>query len=111
MKLEFLSEILIYVGLLTLVVNVITEVLKKTFGWKNNVPTQILCLVISIALSIVVVIIYCQLNNIAYVWYFGLGSVVLGFFVAYAAMFGFDKLKEVVDSYTTNSKGSDNNGS
>jgi len=33
---------------------------------------------------------------VAIVWYTVVGAVVLGFFVAYAAMFGFDKLKEAI---------------
>lgn len=30
-------------------------------------------------------------------WYYPVGAVVLGVFVAYAAMFGFDKFKELYD--------------
>ncbi len=39
---------------------------------------------------------YCQVKAVPVVWYMVAAAVVLGFFVAYAAMFGFDKLKEVI---------------
>lgn len=39
---------------------------------------------------------YCEIKGVAIVWYTVVGAVVLGFFVAYAAMFGFDKLKEAI---------------
>ena len=37
-----------------------------------------------------------EIKGVAIVWYTVVGAVVLGFFVAYAAMFGFDKLKEAI---------------
>lgn len=39
---------------------------------------------------------YCQIEGIAVLWYMVVAAVVLGFMVAYAAMFGFDKLKEAI---------------
>ena len=39
---------------------------------------------------------YCQIKAVAVVWYMVVATVVLGFMVAYAAMFGFDKLKEAL---------------
>ena len=35
--------------------------------------------------------------EITVMWYYAVGAVVLGVFVAYAAMFGFDKFKELYD--------------
>ena len=39
---------------------------------------------------------YCQIKAIAVVWYMVVAAVVLGFMVAYAAMFGYDKLMEAI---------------
>ena len=39
---------------------------------------------------------YCSIKEIAVVWYMVFAAVVLAFMVAYAAMFGFDKLKEAL---------------
>ena len=38
----------------------------------------------------------CSIKEIAVVWYMVFAAVVLAFMVAYAAMFGFDKLKEAL---------------
>ena len=35
--------------------------------------------------------------KITVMWYYAVGAVILGVFVAYAAMFGFDKFKELYD--------------
>ena len=48
------------------------------------------------ALTLVTFFAYCQINAIAVVWYMVVAVVVLGFLVSYAAMFGFDKLKEAL---------------
>ena len=39
---------------------------------------------------------YAQMNGIALTWYLVVGAIVVGFMAAYAAMFGFDKLQEVL---------------
>ena len=40
---------------------------------------------------------YFQIKQIAIAWYMIVALVVAGFMVAYAAMFGFDKLKEIMN--------------
>lgn len=88
------SLILSIVGVLVLVTNIITQVLKN-LTWEK-LPTNILAVVIAMALTLVAFFAYCQIKGIAVVWYMVVAAVVLGFFVAYAAMFGFDKLKEAI---------------
>lgn len=39
---------------------------------------------------------YCSIKGITVVWYMVFAALVLAFMVAYAAMFGFDKLKEAL---------------
>ena len=39
----------------------------------------------------------CQIMGIAVVWYMVVGAIILGIFVAYAAMFGFDKLRQTIE--------------
>ncbi len=60
------------------------------------VLTNILVIIVSMALTLVTFFAYCQINAIAVVWYMVVAAVVLGFLVSYAAMFGFDKLKEAL---------------
>lgn len=89
-----LSVILSIVGVLVVLTNVIVEVLKKfTLG---KLPTNILAVIISMTLTLLAFFAYCQIKGVAVVWYMIVAAVVLGFLVAYAAMFGFDKLKETL---------------
>lgn len=94
-----LSVILSIVGVLVVLTNIITQVLKK-LTWEK-MPTNILVVIISMALTLVVFFAYCQIKAIAIVWYMVVAAVILGFLVAYAAMFGFDKLKEVLNQIET----------
>lgn len=93
------SVILSIVGVLVVLTNIITQVLKKlTWG---KMPTNILVVIISMALTLVAFFAYCQIKAVTIVWYMIVAMVVLGFLVAYAAMFGFDKLKEVLTQLDT----------
>ncbi len=89
-----LSVIISIVGVLVVITNIITQVLKQ-LTW-DKLPTNILVVTIAMVLTLVALFAYCQFEGIAIVWYMVVAAVVLGFFVAYAAMFGFDKLKEAI---------------
>ena len=90
------SAFLFAVGILTLMTNVITEVLKKTI---QKIPTQITALVVAMVLTVGAFFAYAAIAEIAVAWYMFAGAVVTGFFVSYAAQFGFDKLKELIGKY------------
>lgn len=89
-----LTQIIPIIGVLVALTNVIVQVLKKA-TW-DKLPTNVLALVIAMLLCIVVGIAYCQVNAISITWYLVAALIVLGFLVAYAAMFGFDKLQEIM---------------
>lgn len=88
------SVILSIVGVLVIVTNIIVQVVKKV-TW-DKLPTNILATLVAIVLTLGAFFAYCQIEDITVVWYMVAAAVVLGFFVAYAAMFGFDKLKEAI---------------
>lgn len=88
------SVILSIVGALVVVTNIIVQVLKK-LTW-DKLPTNFLAIIVSMLLTLAVFFAYCQIKSVAVVWYTVAAAIVLGFFVAYAAMFGFDKLKEAI---------------
>ena len=90
-----LTTIIAVVGVLVALTNVIVEVAKKA-TW-DKLPTNILAFVVALVLTIVAGIAYCQINAVAITWYIVFALVVIGFMVAYAAMFGFDKLKEIMN--------------
>lgn len=89
-----LSTILTIVGILVVLTNIVVQVLKKV-TW-SKLPTNILAITVSMVLTLVTFFAYCQIKAIAVVWYMVAAAVVLGFLVSYAAMFGFDKLKEAL---------------
>jgi len=88
------SVILSIVGALVVVTNIIVQVLKK-LTW-DKLPTNLLAIIVSMLLTLAVFFAYCQIKSVAVVWYTVAAAIVLGVFVAYAAMFGCDKLKEAI---------------
>jgi hypothetical protein len=95
------------IGILVTVVNVIVQVLKKV-TW-DKIPTQLLVMIVSLSLTIAAFIAYCQINSIVIVWYYCVAAIVVGFMVAYAAMYGFDKLRDILQGMK-NSIGSGGSG-
>ena len=89
-----LTKMIPIIGVLVALTNVIVQVLKKA-TW-DKLPTNVLALVTAMLLCLVAGIAYCQVNAISITWYLVAALIVLGFLVAYAAMFGFDKLQEIM---------------
>lgn len=80
---------------LMVVTNIIVEVLKNlTLG---KIPTNIVAFFVAMVVTLVAFFALCQIMSIIVTWYMAMGAVVLGVFVSYAAMFGFDKLKQTVE--------------
>ena len=90
-----LSTLLVVVGGLMAVTNVVTEVLKKA-TW-DKLPTNIMVVIIAEVLTLTAGGYYAQTNGITIAWFHIVATVVVGLFVAYAAMFGFDKLQETLN--------------
>jgi len=92
------ATLIAILSVLTFVVNVIVEVVKDLPFFKK-LPTKLVVLVIAIIITVCALVAYCQYKNIVIMWYFIAGAIVVAFFVAYAAMYGFDTLKELWDRY------------
>ncbi len=88
------STVISIIGVLVVLTNIIVQVLKKV-TWEK-LPTNILAVAVSMALTLVAFFAYCQIKAIAVVWYMVAAAIVLGFMVSYAAMFGYDKLMEAI---------------
>ncbi len=95
--LEAASLIMAVVAALTVVVTLIVEVIKGLFP---KIPTNFVAVTVSIALTVVSMCVLCSVLEITIMWYYAVGAVVLGFFVSYAAMFGFDKFKAALEKLT-----------
>lgn len=83
------SVIISIIGVLVVLTNIVVQVLKKV-TWDK------LAMIISLVLTLGAFFAYCSIKSITVVWYMIFAAVVLAFMVAYAAMFGFDKLKEAL---------------
>lgn len=83
------SVIISIIGVLVVLTNIVVQVLKKV-TWDK------LAMIVSLVLTLGAFFAYCSIKGITVVWYMIFAAVVLAFMVAYAAMFGFDKLKEAL---------------
>ncbi len=80
---------------LTVVTNIAVEVLKKV-TWEK-LPTNLLALAVAMVVTLLAFFAACQIMAVAVTWYMVAAAIVLGVFVAYAAMFGFDKLRQTLE--------------
>ena len=91
---HYASIALAVVFCLTIGVNLIVEVIKGLFP---KLPTNILAFIVSIAVTMLAFFIAVSVLGIPILWYYVVAAVILGIFVAYAAMFGFDKFTAAWD--------------
>ena len=91
------SAVLAIVLVLMVITNIITEVLKKNCP---KLPPNIVATVVAMLLTMVALLAVCQIKAVAITWYMVAAAIVLGFFVAFAAMFGFDKFKQTLEQIT-----------
>ena len=94
-----ISVILPLVLVLMVVTNIIVEVLKGlTWG---KLPTNLLAFIIAMAVTLLAFLAMCQIAGVPITWYMVVGAIILGFFVCFAAMYGFDKLKQTMEQLDT----------
>ncbi len=89
---ELLSMLLIIIAALMVVVNIITEIVKKIFVFKETAHLNAFVVILSVVLTVMAFLAYWQIKQMEITWYLFMAFIVIGFFVSYAAMFGFDKL-------------------
>lgn len=89
-----ISALLVIIGALVALVNIIVQVLKQ-ITW-DKIPTNIVALLVSIILTLIAFFAWAAYVNLYIYWYYVAAAIVVGFMVAYAAMFGYDKLKETL---------------
>lgn len=90
---EIMSEVLLIVSVLSVFVNIITEVAKNTFSFLNSTQRiNFFVLITAEVLTLVFLTAYFQFSDLLMTWYIVLSFFVVGILVAYASMFGYDKL-------------------
>lgn len=97
-----ISAIVAIIGALTVLTNIIVEVLKRA-TWEK-MPTNLLRSSSPWCLTLVAFFGYMTFQGLRRLWYYVAAAVVVGFAVAYAAMFGFDKLKEALGQIKKNNE-------
>ena len=58
-------------------------------------------MIVAMVLTLAAFFAGCESLGVTVAWYMVAGAVVIGFFVAFAAMFGFDKLRQTLEQITT----------
>lgn len=94
-----ISAILLLVLILTVITNIITQVVKK--ATRDKLPTNILVILVAMTLTLCAFFAMCQIMGWTVMWYMVEAAIVVGFFVAFAAMFGFDKFRQTLEQITS----------
>ena len=84
------SILMFVMAALVFATTIIVELIKGLFP---KVPTNFVAVIVALIITILAMVILCTIMEITVMWYYAVGAVVLGLFVGYAAMFGFDKFK------------------
>ena len=85
------SIVLAAMAVLVFATTIIVELVKNLFP---KVPTNFVAVIVAQIVTDLAAYILCSVLEITVMWYYAVGAVVLGLFVGYAAMFGFDKFKD-----------------
>ena len=95
---EQITTLMGVIGAIAFVVSVITQVLK---GVKplDKLPTDILVFILSIVFTLVAFFAYASYAGLVILWYYVVGTIIAGFIVAFVAMYGWTKLKELWDRF------------
>lgn len=90
---NIVSMLLFVMACLVFTVNIIVEVLKKIVP---KIPTELVATVVSLAVTVTAFFAWASYAQFPVMWYHVPCAVILGLFVSYAAMFGFDKFKQAL---------------
>ena len=91
---QYVTYILIAIGLLAFLVSAITQVIKEMPGLKN-IQTNAVALVIALILCPLAVVILCIYLQITIMWYYIVGAVIAAFIVYLVATGGWEKVSEM----------------
>ena len=93
---QYISYLVMIVGIMAGLVSVITQVIKE-FPGLDNIPTNAVVIVLSLLLCPVAFLAFCSWKSIAVQAYMIFAVVIASFFVALVAMDGWDKVYEIWD--------------
>ena len=93
MKMPDIAIIMTAMGVLVILTNALTELFKSIFP---KLPASLTATIIGLILTVCAICAYISINKIPLEWYIIIGAIISGLFVAYTAMFGYDKFNEII---------------
>ena len=103
-----LTTLIMVIAVLAFVVSVFTEVTKNISIFKK-IPTDMQVLTVSVLLTVISYFAYASYNSAKIIWYYIVGSIVLGLFVSFVAMYGWDKFSQLWNRFKTDGGSKDEN--
>lgn len=90
-----ISQLMAIIGALVALTNVTVQVIKQAIP-NSKFPTNFIAVVVALVLTVTAYFVWAGWSGTPVVWYYVIAAVVVGILVAYAAMFGYDKLVEAL---------------
>lgn len=101
---QYVSYLLIAIGVMAFLVSVVTQVIKSWPGL-DKLPTSAVVIVLSLVLCPVMFVVAMEYLKRPIVWYMMVACVITSFIVALVAMGGWEKVKEIWDRAKYNKGG------
>lgn len=98
---QYASYLMAVIGILAFLVSAITEVVKNIPILKR-VPTDLVVMVLSMLVTVVAFFALLAYLTRPFVWYELVAAIVIGFLVAFVAMYGWAKFTELWARFKTN---------
>lgn len=95
------SIILLVVACICTLVSVITQFIKE-LSWLSTVPTQLVVLLLSEAVTLLTFFAYASYISMAVRWYYILAVIFAGFIIAYITANGWDSLVKLFSRFYKN---------
>lgn len=95
---NMLPLLMTVIGLLAITVSVIIQVIKNV-SFLAKVPTDLVVIILSVLISVAAFFAYSAIAGLTVTWYYVIGTIIGGFFVAFIAMYGWEKLTELIERF------------
>lgn len=92
---NYIPQLITAAGALIALTNLTVEVIKKVIP-NEKFPTNLLAVALSLIFTLVTFFAFTSMRGIEIKWYYVVAAIIGGILVSYGAMFGYDKLKEVI---------------
>lgn len=90
-----ISQLMTIIGGLVVLTNITVQVIKQAIP-NSKFPTNFIAVVVALVFTVLAYFVWAAWSGTPVVWYYVVAAVVVGILVAYAAMFGYDKLCEAL---------------